>query len=176
MAQFVAFAPEVEVKGISILGIIETMGEEVIPIFEKHNLSLIDPDEWYNQQEYLNAYREISELNFMNLVAIGMKIPDHAAWPPNVKTVHDALASVNVAYQMNHRGGEIGSYDYTAVSENEGVMVCRNPYPSDFDYGLIYRIVQKFRTKEDNTIVVKRDTKLPNRLTGADSCTYHITW
>lgn len=176
MAQYIAFTPNVEVKGISILGIIETMGEEVIPIFEKHNLVDISPDEWYNQQEYLNAYKELAELNFMNLVAIGMKVPDHAVWPPHIKTVHDALASVNVAYQMNHRGGEIGSYDYTALGDQQGVMVCHNPYPSDFDYGLIYRIVQKFRTDERNNITVKRDNKSPNRLTGADSCTYHINW
>ena len=55
-------------------------------------------------------------------------------------------------------------------------MVCENPYPSDFDYGIIYRIVQKFRGPDSDELLVMLDDSKPTRKNGADSCTYLIRW
>jgi len=176
MAEYISISPDVEVIGGVINAVIAGVGDECIPILEKYNLYPIINEKWYKQQDFLNAFKELNEGNFLNLVAIGMRIPDNAIWPPDVKTVHDALASINVAYQMNNRNGEIGGYYYTQTGPNSGTMVCKNPFPSNFDYGLIYRTVQKFRESTDIQFVVKRDDSIPNRLTGADSCTYNISW
>lgn len=176
MAEFIAFDPHAEVLGITINASLSSMGDGTVEILKKHGLYPIVDDAWYNQQEWLDAFKELSQTNFLNLVAIGMKIPDLAAWPPNVVTVHDALASIGVAYPMNHRNGEIGSYKYTPTGENSGVMVCENPYPSDFDYGLIYRTVQKFRDESSTKLLVKRDETQPSRLDGAESCTFIVEW
>lgn len=176
MAEYVAFEPGVEVRGVTILSVTQSLGDAAIPVMEKHGFYPVQEDGWYNQQAFLDMFRELKIGSFLNLVAIGMSIPDFAVWPPEITTVHAALSSIDVAYHMNHRNGEIGSYQYTPVGEREGVMVCNNPYPSDFDYGLVYRTVQKFREDRSSGITVKRDDTIPNRKTGDNTCVYHITW
>ena len=84
----------------------------------------------------------------MTLLMIGRQIPKNAKWPPDVDTLEKGLASIDVAYHLNHRGGEIGSYRFEKTSANTAKMVCRNPYPCDFDLGLIDAVAHKF--KPDN--------------------------
>ena len=176
MAEYQAIDPNVETRGGGVLAFISGMGDSAIPILKKHGLHPVDADGWYNQQKVLDAYRELRNQDFMNLVAIGMKVPDTAVWPPEVDTVHNALASLDVAYQMNHRGGEIGGYHYQETGPNSGTIVANNPFPSDFDYGLIYRVVQKFRKETVNHLLVILDETQPSRKNGDDSCTYLISW
>ncbi|MEL6271313.1 MAG: hypothetical protein AAFV33_09140 [Chloroflexota bacterium] len=176
MAEYVSFEPGVEVWGQSAQGVLIALGEDAIPILEKYGLHPIDPNGWYNQQNFLNAYREIAKSNFLNLVAVGMQVPDLAGLPPEIQTIDDALNALNVAYQMHHRGGKIGEYAYERTGERAAKMVARNPYPSDFDYGIIYRMVQKFRPSDSDHIIVELDPQAPTRKNGADSCTYLIEW
>lgn len=178
MSKFKALDPNVEVLGAAITAVVSGLGEKSRDILKKHNIDPLDAESWYKQQDWLDAFAELGEQNFLNLVAIGMKIPDNAVWPPEIKTVHAALASINIAYDMNHRAGEIGGYHYEETGERSGVMVCDNPYPDDFDYGIIYRTVQKFRSTDSGSTktVVKVDETKPTRKTGGDSCTYLIKW
>lgn len=57
----------------------------------------------------------------------------------------------------------------------KAVMECKNPYPSDFDRGIIITMVRKFSFKSSN-ILVELDESKPTRLNGADSCIFLITW
>jgi hypothetical protein len=175
MAEYIAFSPTVEVTGNSILSIVEAIGEESLPILAKHGLKEINPEAWYPQQEYLDAFRELSELNFFSMVSIGMKIPDLASFPP-IDSIKQALGLLDVAYNMNHRGGEIGEYRLDEIEDNRAVVVCRNPYPSDFDYGILYRLLQKFRPATSKTLTVQRMDDPPNRTKGGDTCTYVLEW
>ena len=63
------------------------------------------------------------------LVSIGMKIPETAVFPPGIDSIESGLNSIDVAYHMNYRGGEIGVYQATTVSERQIDVLCRNPYP-----------------------------------------------
>ncbi|MEM6529549.1 MAG: hypothetical protein AAF653_14725, partial [Chloroflexota bacterium] len=134
------------------------------------------PDRWYSQQDQLNILKEVSAFGLLSLVAVGMQIPDKAAFPPDIKSVEDGLNLLNQAYRMNHRGGAIGEYRYEPAGERSGKMIARNPYPSDFDYGLIYKMVQKFRPADSTRFYVELDADVPTRKNGADSCTYLIVW
>jgi len=175
--EYQAFDPNVEIIGAAVKSFMNSLvGGDVISILKKYEIYPLEEDKWYNQQTVLNVYKKVAEKNYMNLVAIGMKIPDQAVWPPDLTDIHAALTSIGVAYSMNHRGGEIGEYLYEKTGECSGVMVCRNPYPSDFDYGLIYRVIQKFRGATSNTLLVKLDDSKPTRKNGADSCTYQLSW
>ena len=176
MSTYKALDPNVEVIGAAIMAITNSMGDAAAPILKKHSLYPLVYENWYKQQDWLNAFSEISAESFMNLVAVGLKIPDSAVWPPDIQTVHDALSSINVAYNMNHRYGEIGGYHYEKTGETSGKMICDNPYPSDFDYGIIYRTVQKFTDPENSNFVVRVDASQPTRKRGESSCTYLITW
>jgi hypothetical protein len=41
---------------------------------------------------------------------IGKAIPEKAVLPPEIDSLEKALHSINMAYRMNHRGGEFGFY------------------------------------------------------------------
>lgn len=178
MSQFMAFNPYVEVSGAAILSIVKAMGERSLRTLAKHGLTDIDPDCWYPQQAWLDAFYELAQGDFsasLDLVSIGMRIPEVAVWPSGIKTIQDALFSIDEAYQAAHRNGEIGSYRVRLVGECEAEMVCENPYPCNFDYGIIYNTARLFLPPRSR-LVVMHDDKAPCRTKGDDSCTYHIKW
>lgn len=176
MSEYVAFDNNVEVLGVAIQSNVGKLGDDIIPVLESHGLYPLVDDQWYPIQNNLDCMKELASLNFLNIVAVGMGIPEFAAWPPEINSVHDALASINVAYHMNHRGGDFGDYQYEETGESSGTMTCRNPYPSDLDYGIIYGIVRKFRPVSSTEMKVVRDETIQNRTTGGDTCIYYINW
>ncbi len=178
MVQFIAFDARVENLGSGVKVLENAAGEGIRPILEKHNLLNVDANAWYPHQPLLDCYRDIAEGGFqgmMNLVSIGMRIPEDAIFPPGINDVPTALESINIAYQMQHRGGEIGYYRAVHLSPREIMMQCHNPYPSDFDYGIIYAMVKRFRPKGAQFLVRRNDAG-PSRLKGADMCQYFVTW
>ena len=76
---------------------------------------------------------------------------------------------------MNHRGGEIGHYNHKSYGPNKATIECANPYPCDFDRGIIEAMATRF--KPNGAIVkVQHDASKPCRKNGADSCTYQVSW
>lgn len=182
MAQFVSFDPAVKVIGNSILLFANAMDfgkEERIEILEKHGLANLDGNEWYDLQKWLDAFKELSEgIWASTLFIIGKEIPGNAKFPPAIDSIEKALYSINVAYHMNHSEGDIGSYDVTLfdAAQRKAVMVCSNPYPSDFDRGILAAIVDRFKPEDSATTKVELDLSKESRVNGADSCTYLISW
>ncbi|GAB4408252.1 MAG: hypothetical protein OHK0053_34990 [Microscillaceae bacterium] len=181
MAQFIAFDPNVEVNGQTVMTIIRSFPEYMNKIGQEllanNGLQEIHTQGWYSQQRWLNTFREIS-LKFgpYTLFAIGKNIPQNAQFPANISTLEDALNAIDVAYQMNHRLGNIGYYRLRSFSATSGmaVMECHNPYPCDFDRGIIAAMARRFG-KQSN-LEVKADLHKPCRAFGADSSTYLVTW
>ncbi len=178
MAQFVAFAPNVQVAGQVVLTTIEAMGERVYPLLQKHGIENVHADGWYPQQPFLDFFREVAQGDFgsvLDLVSIGMKIPDLAYWPEGIRTIEDALFSIGEAYQMNHEGGEIGFYEAFQTGEREIEVTCQNPYPCDFDYGLIYNTAKLYQPGDGHVMVTHAHTGECRKL-GGDSCVYIVNW
>jgi hypothetical protein len=178
MVQFRPFDPNVEVSGAVIRAIVKAMGDRALRVLAAHHLDDIDPDGWYPQQAWLDAFRELSQGDFnstLDLVSIGMRIPEVVAWPSDIKTVEEALRSIDRAYHMTHRKGEIGSYKVEMVGTREAKLVCENPYPCDFDYGLIYSTARLF-VPAGNGLTVIHDDHASCRKRGGDSCTYYVHW
>lgn len=180
MTQLKAFAPNVEVNGETVLSILDGMGifkHEGIRILADNNIPNPQPGQWFKQQDWLNAFKTIAEkVGPKTLRAIGRKIPENAQWPPQVDTLEKALGSVDMAYHMNHRNGDIGFYKYESPGGNKGRMVCKNPYPCDFDRGIIESVCRKFKPPSVPRVKVTHDDAQPCRQKGADSCTYLIEW
>ncbi|NOZ48210.1 MAG: hypothetical protein GXO79_15755 [Chlorobi bacterium] len=182
MASFIAFEDSVEVNGETILSVVHAMaGFETIALqlFKKQGLVDIAPGKWYSQQSWLNVFKEIKDkLGDKTLLVIGKAIPENANFPTKIDTLEKALKSINIAYHMNHRGGEIGYYKLIFYSEKDkkAIMECKNPYPSHFDRGIITSMARKFKPNSAITINVELDTNKPSRLKGDDSCTYIIDW
>ena len=66
----------------------------------------------------------------------------------------------------------IGNYASTEAGPRKVTLVCDNPYPCDFDRGIITAVAQRF----ERAARVTHDDHAACRKTGASSCTYHVTW
>ena len=179
MAQFQSFSPGVEVNGETVLSIVDGMGvfkRSAYHILAENGIDNPRPGEFYSQQAWLDAFRQISEKIGVNtLYAIGQKIPENAQFPPEIDSIEKGLASIDVAYHMNHRNGEIGHYHYQQLTENEACFICNNPYPCDFDRGIIEAVADKFKP-EGAIVTVVHDNNAPCRKQGGESCTYRVKW
>ena len=147
----------------------------------------VDRQRWYPLRDWLAAYEGIAqEIGYNSLYGIGKGIPENAIFPPHVTDIYSGLASIDVAFHINHRrNGEImfnpetgamlegiGHYRPTPVEGDTRVItVCDNPYPCDFDRGIISAMANRFE-KHARTV---HDNEAPCRKKGGESCTY-VTW
>ncbi len=182
MAQFIPFQPGVEVKGQSLLSIVNAIefGKEVrLAILKKHGIENPVPDGWYSQEKMMNAFKEIADqIGNNTLFAIGKSILENVVFPPQIDDLEKALHSIDMAYQMHHRGGDTGCYKLVKFDskKREAIMECKNPYPSEFDRGIISAVLRRFKPKDSFKYDVVLDLMKETRLKGAYSCTYWITW
>jgi len=162
MAKFKVFASGVEVNGETILSVVDGMGifkKQGYDILAKNGIKNPEKGKWYPQQAWLDAFKEIAEtIGPKTLYAIGRKIPENARFPSNIKDVHSALQSIDVAYHMNHRGGEIGHYHYKKTGERSAEILTHNPYPADFDRGIITAMAEKYAPDGAKVEVIQKGT------------------
>jgi hypothetical protein len=159
-----------------------------LKILAQHGIKKPQPDQWYPQQNWLDAFKTIAEkIGPLTLFAIGKKIPEQVEWPPWMDTIDKALGALDLNYHLHHRiNGEplfnpetgqmtegIGHYRFTGLKgPSSAEMVCDNPYPSEFDRGIITTLCRRFKQSSE----VRLDKSKPTRTEGADSCTYLIEW
>lgn len=179
MAQFVALAPGVQINGGSILSIINAMGvfkRSADNILEQRGLVNLTADQWYPQQIWLDAFKEIcAKLGSSSLKQIGGNIPNTAQFPPGLDTIEKALGALDAGYHMSHRGGLIGHYKFVSTGPRSANVICDTPYPCDFERGIIDTMAMKY--KPAGAIVrVSHDTSQPCRISGGSSCTYTVQW
>lgn len=110
----------------------------------------IDPNadvRWHPWQSWLNVFRTISErLGPDTLYSIGHRVPYVVEFPANeMRDVPTALRAINVAYHNAHRNGDIGCYEFIENGDGSCLIRCNNPYPCDFDFGIIQSLVDRFR-------------------------------
>jgi hypothetical protein len=181
MAEFRVLDTNVEVNGETINAVIDGMGAfraTALKILAKQGIVDPQPGEWYRQQALLDAFAIISEkLGDDALFNIGMKIPDNAQFPPGIDSLDRALAVLDIAFHMNHRNGKIGHYHYNVVGETGFEVACENPYPCDFDRGVLVALCEHYKPRgsEANATVVHDDSR-PCRKNGASSCTFRVNW
>jgi hypothetical protein len=197
--QFKAFEEGIEVNGQTVYAIIDGFKHfrslaakfllnNGIGESDQEQGVIIDPEAWYSQEAWLDAFEAIAKaVGDSVLFQIGVSIPRNAQFPPWVVDIESAVKSVDIAYHMNHRKqGQImfnpenmsmtegiGHYGFEKI-EGKNIIVskCENPYPCDFDCGIMTTMASKF---EVQAAVAHNDSE-PCRKNGADSCTYMITW
>lgn len=194
MTQFRAFEQGVEVNGESVFSVVDGMDAfkaKAFDILSKYGISQLKADEWYPQQAWLDSFREISEtVGASTLFLIGKKIPENAQFPSDIDNIEKALQAIDVAYHMNHRLNKeqlfnprtgimkegIGHYGYVKMDAKKARIICNNPYPCDFDRGIIEAMAKRFKPFESLFVKVIHDASAPCRKNGADSCTYFVEW
>jgi hypothetical protein len=179
MAVYVARSSAVEVNGETVLSIVDGMGafkQRAFDILAESGIKDPKPGQWYKQQAWLNAFKKIAQtIGGNTLNVIGKKIPENAKFPPGIDNLEKALASIDVAYKMNHRGGDIGHYAFKKTSDRSIVLTCDNPYPCEFDMGIISAMMVRFKPPS-GIANLAHNPPLPCRKSGGAMCTYTVTW
>lgn len=194
MSQYKVYVKNVEVSGKAVLSFVDGIKEfkeKAIKILAEHGINSPESEKWYSQQSWLDAFKEISgRIGSKTLFQIGKKIPEYAEWPNDINDLEDALSSIDVAYHMNHRlDGEV-LYDKAVNSMKEGIghyrmdklgrkkirLVCDDPYPCEFDEGIIKAISDKFHPKRAKNLHIVHDESCPCKKYGNESCVYFVTW
>lgn len=183
MTRYEAFDPTVEVHGQTIL----TVVEDALARFSSEYQQLardalaaggIDepaPDEWYPQQVWLDTFEALAEAMEPHILdRLGEQIPDVVHWPDDVSGVEEGLQAIDEAYQLNHRGGDIGSYRFEVIDDRTGTVTCRNPYPCPFDRGLVRAVTRRHAPVEAFVFVEERGNRC--RRDGDEQCSYTVSW
>lgn len=179
MPQFRAKASGVEIDGSAILAVLDGMGtyrETALRLLERYGIQNPQPGEWYPQQKWLDAFREIADSTGPNtLKVIGRRIPETTELPPEVDTIEKALGGMDGAYHLHHRGGEIGHYHSEKSGDRSMKVVCDDPYPCQLTSGII-ESTANMRAPKGGILIVKHDDSAPCKQKGGESCTYLIRW
>ncbi|MEL6271380.1 MAG: hypothetical protein AAFR22_16350, partial [Chloroflexota bacterium] len=83
---------------------------------------------------------------------------------------------LDAGYKHNHRGPDIGGFHVEWAGKRVIQIVCHTPYPSDLEYGILYRLLQKFHPLDTGVYSVLRVPDTPNRKLGDDTCTFSVSW
>jgi hypothetical protein len=196
--QFKAFEPGVEVFGANVSAFVDAFQlfpSVILKTLVKHGIGTmagknvdIDRTRWYPQEGWLAAWQEIATgIGPRACYQIGRQVPRHAVFPPTVTDIVAAIASIDVAYHMNHRKNGKSMFDPATGQKTKGIgtygfepvrgerrikSVCENPYPCDFDRGLLTEVATRFEPGAR----VSHDDKAPCRSKSGSSCTYYVTW
>ncbi|NMB57902.1 MAG: hypothetical protein GYA12_01935 [Chloroflexi bacterium] len=194
MTQFIAITPNAEVNGETILSIVSGMGSlktTAYQILENHGISNPVPGRWYPQQAWLDSFKVIARTyRPVTLICIGRKIPENAIFPPEINTIEKALAAIEVAYHMNHRidgrplfdpsTGEmregIGHYTFQSLGTNKAAIICDNPYPCDFDRGIVDEMAFMYKPAASRGVTITHTDDSLCRNDGGEVCTYIVEW
>ncbi|THE64321.1 hypothetical protein D8Y22_12965 [Salinadaptatus halalkaliphilus] len=121
------------------------VGKEIASKLAQYGLEEIEPEEWYSLTIPLAMLYDMrDEYGDIRMRNMGQNVPQHVEFPPELSEVDEALRAIDQAYHQNHRGEEIGFYEFESVDDNQGRMTCETPYPCEFDKGLIKGVAKKF--------------------------------
>lgn len=182
MPQFIAFSPTAEIWGGSLLSMVEGLTAAGIP--EDAVLALLakggilEPvvEGWYPQQSLLDALRAAGErFGEAVLRAAGRAVPSRSKFPPEVDSLDRALLTLDLAYQVNHRGGRIGHYACKRLGHRRMELFCDNPYGCELDQGILETLVAR-HLGVSAPLRLRHAPKTPCRKDGGRACIYHLEW
>lgn len=178
MGQFEPFEEGVEVNGQTVLAVVDGVPDpfrdRAYAILEAAGIEDPEPGQWYPQASWLDAFEEIwTDVGDATLRGIGRSVPENADWPVDVDTAVDGLQSLDEAYHMNHRGGDIGYYSAEPRNGNVVDITCKTPYPCAFDQGVVQGAAEAF---EFDGAGIPRLTETSDRCRddGGVECVYEV--
>jgi hypothetical protein len=170
----------IEVTGGSLKSLVDAMEFlklKARQILKARGIDPFDPTQWYPLPAVVGCYQDIlAQVGPSTLRSVGRHVPKNAVFPPHIDTFESALHSLDQAYRMNHRGsGDIGGYHFHPGGPRTARMVCDNPYPCEFDQGIIEALYDRFQPKGSILFRIEHDAS-GCREKGARACTYQLRW
>lgn len=182
MPQFKAISPQAEISGRSLLGILgglEDSGpsrDEAMALLAKAGVLDPQPEGWYSQQAILTVLGEVAKRwGAESLRNAGRAVPITARFPPEIESLERALLTLDIAYQVNHRGGRIGHYACRPIAPRQMELFCDNPYGCELDQGILERLVERHATPGSRPRI-EHAPGTPCRNDGARACIFRIAW
>jgi hypothetical protein len=185
MAEFQVYEPNVEVLGQAVQAFLDSfppdikyVGEEIL---ERHGLLKAVSGEYYRVQTVLDAMKEaFDRLGNQMMFRTGLRFAAAARTPEQWHSLDACWAEIDLAHQMNHRGGHVGKWNYVDEGSGSGLrkvkLVSSSHYPCHFDLGMLEGFAGRFRPANVVDVLIRHDDSQPCRHKGAGSCTYLITW
>lgn len=198
MKNYAEFKP-FQVLGANIKNILDAFGAFSLlagKIMLQENLGteaadgtiLFDSEKWYPLESNLRAIERIqTEYGSVIIRQMTAALLRNSKFPPSVVNIESGLASVDVAYHLNHArngvplfspesgimGEGIGHYTCKPVAGKKQVLCEVNtPYSCTFDQGLLLAMSHRFQPSA--TLVHQNPAQCRN--SGFSSCSYNITW
>lgn len=148
----------------------------------------VDRSQWYPLDKWIACYQAIAkDVGLNSLYTIGKKIPENAVFPTHITDLRMVLTTLDQSYHFVHRkNGRVMFDPETGImlegighylidfreSERKATAVCEEPYPCEFDRGLLTGMAVRFEPMAK----VVHDNNAPCRKKGASSCTYLVSW
>lgn len=171
--------PSIALKHLKRQGIVATTSPDG---------GLVFPSEWVPMKAWVAlAHGLVREAGPAAVYAAGLRMMEHALWPPHIHDIESAMLSLDVAYHMNHKKGGVVMFDPATGRMLEGIghwtihrvqgtrridATCDSPYPCDLDRGIVTGAAIRFSPRA--SVVHERDGTCRNK--GDASCTYQVAW
>jgi hypothetical protein len=155
--EFKAFSEDVQVIGGGIISFINAFSQKdlALKILSKHGIDNVQSEEWYSQQSYFDAMKELEEIiGSLMLTKVGLKIVDNVKLQ-GADNIFDFFNNVDASYKMNNKGDTKSYYKLTEKGENYLILETNNPYPDSFDHGLYEGFAKKFHPEAKISTISK---------------------
>ncbi len=175
------FSPDHEAPGKVWIDLANAIGsEEIMPYFEKHGMTNIDPNAWYPMQKIVDIYNDMAGKKtgvMFDFVSIGMKEAEQAIVPPHFESLPllTNLQAIEAVFKLNNRGTDPGEVRCETVTDTHVKMILRVVTPDDLWYGIFYGYVRRFAPKGTH-FTVYYDPDVPHRDNGGEKTIIHIKW
>lgn len=146
------FDKDAQFIGSTVLKSIESIPvfsqKRMFNIFKELGVPQIMPELWYPFQTLVDFYKELEKSFGPNtLFDMGKAIPEAAILPPDIDSIGTALGTINIAYNMNHKG-YVGFHDMVSHDKESKTIIMDNytPFPSDVHRGVYTGMARRFKT------------------------------
>lgn len=172
--------PNAEIIGQNLMStVVHLNRDSVKPFLRRHGLDKIDPGKWYPLSQWMAVLNDIAEEGggSTDFVSLGLAIAETAVLPTEVENAsfEEFCQGMDYAYQMNHRGGDVGQYLAENIAEGHVRVTVTAPYPDDQAYGVLYGFARRFLPNGTH-FIVEYDQHEPRQEQGGDSTIIHIRW
>jgi len=175
------YSPRAEISGLCLLGMargLEGFGlpmARVLALLEEQGIQAPTAQGWHGLEPYLAFLEDVrGQFGPEALRAMGRAIPDTSRFPPELDSLERALRLLDVAYQVNHRGGPIGRYQARFREGRRAEVICENPYPCELDQGILERLVARYGGAEEAEVIHRPGPEC--RRLGGRACRFDLRW
>lgn len=171
--------PGTKVKGAVLINFVQSSEKHIIRRLQDLGFATIDdikPENWYDQQIWLNALKNLVATGIVTTRIVGQDIIKDLfsknMLSPKGTNLTNVFNMLNLAYQKNHHG-YAGYYKLIRCNLKEKVVEIEvnTPYPEEFDNGVLLELWRKYKPENATFNIKSTVEKTPEGLR-----IYMLTW